>query len=67
MASDIIQSLRTGGILKLGGKSNKFFLVVRSEQHTVCQSEAKRLVDQKAVRPAGLDSHGNGVFALASR
>ncbi len=64
MATDIMQSLRQGGILKLGGKSHRFFLVVRSDQLPVCQSEAKRLVEQKAVRPSGIDSHGNGVFAL---
>lgn len=64
MAADIIQSLRAGGILKLGRKSHKFFLIVRSEQLPVCQSEAKRLVEQKAVRPSGIDSHGNRVFAL---
>ncbi len=64
MAVDIMQSLRQGGILKLGGRSHKFFLLMRSEQLSVCQSEAKRLVEQKAVRPNGIDSHGNGVFAL---
>ena len=66
MATDIMQSLRSGGILKLGGKSHKFFLIVRSEELPVCQSEAKRLVDQKAVRPNGLDSRGNWVFALSA-
>lgn len=64
MATDIIQSLRQGGILKLGGKSHRFFLIVRSDQLPVCQAEAKRLVEQKAVRPSGIDSHGNGVFTL---
>lgn len=64
MATDIIQSLRQGGILKLGGRNHQFFLIMRSEQLPVCQSEAKRLVAQKAVRPSGIDSHGNGVFAL---
>ena len=64
MAADIMQSLRSGGILKLGGKGHKFFLIVRSDELPVCQAEAKRLVDQKAVRPSGIDSHGNGVFAL---
>lgn len=64
MATNIMQSLRSGGILKLGGKSHKFFLIVRSEELPVCQSEAKRIVTQKAVRPRGLDSHSNGVFAL---
>ena len=64
MATDIMQSLRSGGILKLCGDGHKFFLIVRSEQLSVCQSEAKRLVAQKAVRPSGIDSHGNGVFAL---
>lgn len=64
MAIDIMQSLRQGGILKLGGRNHKFFLVVRSEHLSVCQADAKRLVDGKAVRPNGIDSHGNGVFAL---
>ena len=64
MATDIMQSLRNGGILKLGGKSHRFFLIVRSEQLSVCQSEARRLVEGRAVRPNGIDSHGNGVFAL---
>lgn len=64
MATDIMQSLRSGGILKLGGKSHKLFLIVRSEELPVCQSEARRLVEGKAVRPNGIDSHGNGVFAL---
>ena len=64
MAADIMQSMRSGGILKLGGKSHKFFLIVRSEELPVCQSEAKRLAAQKSVRPSDIDSHGNGVFAL---
>lgn len=62
----ILPALRDGGVLKFGARNQAFFLVKNSEQLPVDQSEAKRLATDGTLRPSGIDSHSNYVFALSA-
>lgn len=60
----IIPTLRQGGALKCSGRTQRFFIVQQSREVPVNQTEAKRLAANGTLRPNGIDSHGNYVFAL---
>lgn len=62
----ILSALRDGGVLKYGARNQKFFLVKNSAQLPVDQGEAKRLAANGTLRPSGIDSHSNYVFALSA-
>lgn len=60
----IIHTLRQGGALKCSGRTQRFFIVQQSREVPVSQAEAQRLATDGTLRPNGIDSHGNYVFAL---
>lgn len=63
-AADILTTLRAGGCLKFGGRSQRFFIVQHSKQLPADQAAAHKLASDGTLRPSGIDSHGNYVFAL---
>lgn len=63
----ILPTLRAGGVLKCGGRSERFFLVHESRLLIVDQTAARKLASDGWLRPNGIDSHNNYVFALADR
>lgn len=66
MATPILDALRSGGVLKVGLHSRRFFLVQRSAELPVDQGEAKRLYEAGHVRHTGKDSHGNLVLSISN-
>ena len=62
----ILPTLRAGGVLKCGGRSQRFFIVQQSRELPVDQTEARRLASDGTLRASGIDSHSNYVFALSS-
>lgn len=65
--ADILTTLRAGACLKLGGRSQRFFIVQNSKQLPADQTAARKLASDGTLRPNGIDSHGNYVFALNSK
>jgi hypothetical protein len=63
----IIPTLRAGGALKCSPRTNRFFIVQNSRDISIDQAEARKLASTGALRPNGIDSHGNYVFALNAR
>ena len=59
--------LRSGACLKLGGRSHRFFLLKNSTQLPADQAAARKLASDGTLRPHGIDSHGNYVFALSAK
>lgn len=62
--SNILNSLRAGGVLKLSPKTQRFFIIQHSRELECDQRQAQRLASDGTLRPAGRDSHSNCVFAL---
>ena len=62
----ILPTLRAGGVLKCGGRSQRFFIVQQSCELPVDQTAARRLASDGSLRASGIDSHSNYVFALSS-
>lgn len=60
----IMPLLKSGGVLKFSRRTDRFFVVQHSREIPVSQSEARRLATSLAMRPNGVDSHGQFVFAL---
>ncbi len=60
----ILNSLRSGGVLKLSPKTQRFFVIQHSREWECDQRQAQRLASDGTLRPAGKDSHSNCVFAL---
>lgn len=67
MSGQIAPMLRQGGVMKWSHRTGRFFVVQRSKELHVDQSEAKRLVESGAVRPNGIDSKGIYVFAINAK
>ena len=65
--SPILPTLRAGGVLKCGGRSHRFFMVHESRLLSVDQTTALKLASDGTLRPNGIDSHSNYVFALDDR
>ena len=63
----ILPTLRAGGVLKCGGRSQRFFIVQQSRELPVDQTAARKLASDGTLRASGIDSHSNYVFALANR
>jgi hypothetical protein len=66
-AAQILNTLRAGACLKLGGRSERFFIVQNSKQLPADQAAARKLASDGTLRPSGIDSHGNYVFALNAK
>lgn len=66
-AAQILTTLRAGGCLKYGGRSQRFFIVQHSKQLPADQATARKLASDGTLRPNGIDSHGNYVFALSAK
>lgn len=66
-AAQILTTLRAGACLKLGGRSERFFIVQNSKQLPADQAAARKLASDGTLRPNGIDSHGNYVFALNTK
>lgn len=64
---NILHSLRSGGVLKLSPKTQRFFLIHHSREVECDQRQALRLASDGTLRPNGVDSHGLCVFALAAQ
>lgn len=62
----ILPTLRAGGVLKFGPRNQRFFIVQNSRELPADQAEARKLATDGTVRPNGIDSHSNYVFALNS-
>lgn len=63
----ILPTLRAGGVLKCGSRSQRFFIVQQSRELPVDQTAARKLASNGTLRPNGRDSHNNYVFALVQR
>jgi hypothetical protein len=63
----ILPLLKAGGALKFSRRTNRFFVVQHSREVAVNQTEAQRLASNGTLRPNGIDSHGNYVFALKAQ
>ncbi len=62
-----LNSLRSGGVLKLSPKTERFFIIQNSRELECDQRQAQRLASDGTLRPAGRDSHSNCVFALSNQ
>ena len=62
----ILPTLRAGGALKCSPRTHRWFIVQHSRDISINQREALKLASDGTVRPHGIDSHGNYVFALNS-
>ena len=60
----IVPALKAGGALKCSPRTHRFFIVQRSQDLAIDQTEALKLASNGTLRPNGIDSHGNFVFAL---
>ena len=65
--TQLLTTLRSGACLKLGGRSHRFFLLKNSTQLPADQAAARKLASDGTLRPHGIDSHGNYVFALSAK
>lgn len=62
--SPIIAQLKAGASLKVSHTNGRAYLVVKSREHYADTEEVRRLLATGQLRPNGIDSNGNGVFAL---
>lgn len=62
--SGILAQLKAGASLKLSHTNGRAYLVVKSREHYADPDEVRRLLASGQLRPNGIDSNGNGVFAL---
>lgn len=60
----ILAALKAGGALKCSPRTTRWFIVQHSRYISINQREAHKLASEGAVRPHGIDSHGNYVFTL---
>jgi hypothetical protein len=60
----IVSTLQSGGALKCSPRTHRFFIVQQSQDLSINQAEARKLASNGTLRPSGIDSHGNYVFAL---
>ena len=60
----IVPALKAGGVLKCSPRTHRFFIVQRSQDLAINQAEALKLASNGTLRPNGIDSHRNYVFAL---
>lgn len=65
--TQLLTTLRGGACLKLGGRSQRFFILKNSTQLPADQAAARKLACDGTLRPNGVDSHGNYVFALNAK
>ena len=63
MSATILSLLRQGASLRYR-PPHGFYVVLAGKQQPVSQSEARKAVEAKLVRPNGIDQHGVYLFAL---
>lgn len=61
---NIVQMLKSGASLRYR-EPKGFYLVQQGISHPCDQAEARKLVEQRKVRPNTKDQHGVYLFALA--
>ena len=63
MSAAIVSLLRQAGSLRYR-PPHGFYVVTNGKSTPVSQAEAKKAVESRTVRPAGIDQHGVYLFAL---